>query len=130
MVSPQGPELGIPGKRVDHPVLLGMEEVLHAEGPLVVREGGRRLESQVEVSVAGLFVRERFELDKHRGHEIEGRPDGRKFPQEGDHAPVVLEGMEPNPGEYMLAGHQVLVERLMHVPEEGDARHNGLTGCG
>ena len=42
-----------------------------------------------------------------------------------DHAPVVLERVQPHPRQDVLAGRQVLVERLVHVPQQRDARHNG-----
>ena len=47
----------------------------------------------------------------------------RKLPQERDHPVIVLERVEPDPRQDVLVCHQVLVVRLVHVPQEGDAGH-------
>ena len=39
------------------------------------------------------------------------------------HAVVVLERVQPDPGEDVLAGRGVLVERLVHVPEDRNVGH-------
>src|SRR5262249_41925768 len=43
------------------------------------------------------------------------------------HPVIVLQRMETDPGQDVLAGHQVLVERLVHVPQDRDPRHNECT---
>ena len=52
----------------------------------------------------------------------------RKLLEDLDHAVVVLEGVHTRPGQFILAGYEVFVERLMHVPEEAemDSRHELL----
>ena len=112
---------------VDHPSPLCMEEVFDTERALVGRQLFRRLQSEIEVPIARLLARECFELHQERGHQIERDPDPGKLTQQRHHAPVVLQGMQPDPREDVLPREQVLVERLMHVPQDGDARHNGST---
>ena len=86
-------------------------------------EVGRRLEAQLQETVVGAVLGERLELDEQRRHEIERDADVRKLPEERHHAVVVLEGMEPHPRQDVLVGDEVFVERLVHVPEDGDLCH-------
>src|SRR5262249_33077997 len=62
----------------------------------------------------GVFVHLRY----HRGHEIEGLPDLRKLLEDAHHAVVVLERMHARPRKLVLARDEVLVIRLVHMPEE------------
>ena len=57
-------QLAIARIRIDHARPLRVEEVLDTEPALVVSQICRRLQPQLEVSVAGLFSRERFDLDE------------------------------------------------------------------
>jgi hypothetical protein len=61
-----------------------------------------------------------------RPRSSERDPHRRKLPQEGDHAVVVLERVEPDPRQDVLAGDQILVVRLMHVPEDRHPCHTVL----
>ena len=47
----------------------------------------------------------------------------RKLAQQRDHPVVVLQRMEAYPRHDVLAGREVLVEGLVHVPQDGDACH-------
>jgi hypothetical protein len=66
---------------------------------------------------------ERFELHQERRHEVERHADVRKLAQQRDHAVVVLEGMKADPRQHVLVGGPIFVIRLVHVPQDGDARH-------
>jgi hypothetical protein len=46
-----------------------------------------------------------------------------EFIQQFHHAVVVLERMQPNPGQSVLARDQVLVKRLMLVPQDYNAQN-------
>ncbi len=58
-----------------------------------------------------------FELRAQRGHDVKGGMHARKFLEHAYHAPVVLESMQPGPGQHIAAGGRVAVLRLMHMPE-------------
>src|SRR6266850_978860 len=47
--------------------------------------------------------------------------DVREFIQQFHHAVIILECMHAHPGQTVLAGHQVLVEGLMHMPQKYEA---------
>ena len=49
--------------------------------------------------------------------------DARELLEQRHHAVVVLERVQPHPRQDVLARHEVLVVRLVHVPEERDAGH-------
>ena len=111
---------------LDHPLRLRVEEVLDTERPLLARQGRGRLQPQLEVPVPGAVGRERFDLDQQRGHQVERHADRGEFAQQRYHAPVIFKGVQADPRKDVLAGHQILVERLMHMPEERDAGHNAV----
>ena len=102
---------------------LRVKEVLQDEGHVLLGELRGRLQAQVEVPVVRAVGGEGLELHQERRNQVERHPDGRKFAQQRDHPVVVLQGVEANPGEDVLAGDQIFVVRLVHVPEEGDLGH-------
>ena len=55
--------------------------------------------------------------------EVEGLVNVGKLVEQLDHAVVVLESMQPDPGQPVLAADQVLVKRLMLVPQNYDAQN-------
>ncbi len=100
-----------------------MKKVLEDERDVGVGELGGRLEAQIEEPVVGAVLGECLELDQQRRHEIERDADVRELPEQRHHAVIVLEGMEPDPRQDVLVGDEVFVERLVHVPEDGDLCH-------
>ena len=102
-----------------------VEEVLGAELPIALGQliGGRQ--ADLEMAVTRLPRRERLELDEQRRHQVERHLERGELARERHHAPVVLERVQPHPRQDVLAGGEVLVERLVHVPQQSDARHNG-----
>jgi hypothetical protein len=100
-----------------------VERVGQQEPLVVVGEIGGGLQPERERAIAGAILGERFELHDQRRHHVEGDAHVGKLPQQRHHAVVVLQPMQPDPGEDVFAGHQILVERLVHVPEERDLRH-------
>jgi hypothetical protein len=66
-----------------------------------------------------------LELHEHRRHQIESEPHRGKLAQQRRHSPVVLQSCSSHPREDVFAGEPgPWYMRLMHVPEQGDARHN------
>ncbi len=128
VAAPACEQFRIPRKRVDHPRFVGVEEVLDAEGTLVLRQRIRRLQPELQVSIVRFIAGKGFELHEQRRHQVERDPHLRKLAHQRDHAPVVLDAMQPHPREDVLARDQVLVEGLMHVPEDCNAGHNADTG--
>ena len=119
-----GKQVCIAGVRVDHPRPVRVEEVLDRKRALVLGECLRGLQPDFEVAISSLRARERLELHEHRRHEVEGDLHGRELPKERHHPVIVLQPMETDPRQDVLSGHQILVERLMHVPEDRHPRHN------
>ncbi len=77
----------------------------------------------IQVPIPGAIGRECLELHQQRRHEVERHPDRRKLAHERDHPEVVLQPVQPHPRQDVLVRHEILVVRLMHVPEEGDPGH-------
>ena len=88
-----------------------------------VVELGGRLQAQLEEPVAGAVGGERLELHQQRRHQVEGHLDAGKLAQQRHHPVVVLQRVQPDPRQDVLARDEVLVVRLVHVPQEGDVGH-------
>ena len=113
----------IPRIRIDHPLPLGVKEVLDDEGGVFRGQLSGRLHADFQIAIPGAVRGKGLELDEQRGHEVERHPDRRELAQQRHHAEVVLEGMQPHPWQDVLAGDEILVVRLMHVPEKGHLGH-------
>ena len=116
-------QFAIPRIRLDHPLPLRVKEVLDDERGVLRGQLGGRLHPELQIPIPGAVGREGLELHEQRRHQVERHPDRRKLAQQRDHPEVVLERMQPHPRQDVLAGHEILVVRLMHVPEEGDPGH-------
>ena len=121
--SPLVEQFLVPGIDLDHPLALRMEEVLEDEDDVRLGEIGSGCEAQIEDTIACAICRKCLELDEQRRHQVERDADARKLPKERRHPVVVLQRVHPHPGEDVLAGDEILVVRLMHVPEDGHACH-------
>src|SRR2546430_3180556 len=108
---------------VDHPLALRVEEVVEDEFDVGGLQIDGRLEAQLEIPVAGAAGGKRLQLNQQRGHEVEGDPDLGKLLQERHHAVVILQRVQPDPRQEMLASGQIFVEGLVHVPEDCDFGH-------
>ena len=120
-------QLGVPWVHLNHALVLRVEEILEDEIDIAVGEVGGRPEAQLEVPVARAIGRERLELHEHRGYQVEGHLHLRELAHQRGHAVVILQRVEPHPRKDVLPRDEVFVERLMHVPQDGDASHNRLT---
>src|SRR5688500_12314881 len=113
--------------RPDHPRTMRMKKVRDGERALLLGQRVGPLQPDLEVSIARLVARKRLDLHQHRRHEVECEAHRGELTDERHHSPVVLERVQPHPRQDVLAGQQVLVQRLMHVPQQRHARHNGRT---
>ena len=120
---PPGQQLAVPRVRVDHVLALGVEEVLQDEVDVAAVEVDGRLQAQLQETVAGAPLGKGLELHEQRRHQVEGHPNVRELAQQRHHAVVVLQRVQADPRQDVLAGRQVLVIRLVHVPQDGDAGH-------
>ena len=59
-----------------------------------------------------------LQLDDQRGHQVERLVHAGKFLQQFHHAVIIFERVQAHPGQTVLARNQVLVIRLVHVPEK------------
>ena len=83
----------------------------------------RRLQAELEVPVARPSLGERLELHEQRRHEVERQLHLRKLAHQRGHPVVVLQPVHAYPRQHVLAGCEVFVVRLVHVPEDGDVSH-------
>ena len=75
--------------------------------------------------LAGYVV---IDLYDERRNQVEVLVDARELIQQLHHAVVILKRMHPDPRKTIFACDQILVERLVHVPEEyqTNGRHRFL----
>ena len=83
----------------------------------------RRLEAQRQVTIARAIRGKGLELRDERRHQVEGDMHAGELLEHGDHAPVVLDRVHPHPGQDVLAGGEVLVVGLVHVPQQRQLHH-------
>ena len=109
---------------------MGVEAL--ADEPLGVdgADGLRLGQTDDQVAVPGALVCVGLDLLDERRHEVEGGAHAGNVADGRDHAPVVLQGVQPHPRQDRLPGERVEVVRLVHVPEQGEAdRGMGIRGC-
>ena len=114
-------EFPVPRVGVDHPPAGCVEAVADQERALFVGQVLGGPEADLEMPIARPAIRERLELHEQRRYEVERQADVGKFAEQGRHPVVVLERVEAHPGQDVLPRHQILVERLMLMPQQGDA---------
>ena len=86
------------------------------EGAVGIGQALGRLESQVEERIDGGARGVLRHLRHHGRHQVKRLPDGRELLQNPHHPVVVLERMHARPRQLVLAGDQILVVGLVHVP--------------
>ena len=102
----------------DHVHRIRLEQVLQREAPFVRRQIRRRLRGHLAETDPGGSGDIILYLRDQRRNQIEGLMDIGKFVQQLHHAVIILQGVEAHPGQAVLAGDQVLVKRLVLVPQE------------
>jgi len=101
-----------------------VEEFGERDRPLVIAQLVRRLHAELEMPVACALLGERLELHQQRRDEVERELHLRELAQQRSHPVVVLQAVHPHPRQDVLAGGEVFVIRLVHVPEDGDVDHD------
>ena len=99
--------------------------MLDAELPIVLAQLIGRCQTHFQMAIARLSGRKGFELYEQRWNQVERELERRELACQRRHPVVVLERMQPHPRLEVLAGGEVLIEGLVHVPQQSDARHNG-----
>ena len=102
---------------------IGLEEILQSETTLFGGEVFCRFGGNFEKRVSRHSTHVVLDLGDQRRDEIKSLMNVGKLIQQLDHAVVILEGMQPHPGQPVAAGDEVLVKRLMLVPENYDAQN-------
>src|SRR4051812_43129130 len=102
---------------------VGLKQILQRETAFVRREVFRRFGGDLEEWIAGRACDVILNLRDQRRDEVESLVNVGKFIQQFHHSVVVLERMQPDPGQPVLAGDQVFVKRLMLVPQNYDAEN-------
>ena len=102
---------------------VSLEKVLQSEAALfgskIFRWLGSHLQKRI-VRGSGYVI---LNLADQRRNQVESLVDVGKFVEQLDHAVIIFEGMQANPGQTVFARDQVFVERLMLVPEDDDAQN-------
>ncbi len=117
---PQLPVARIPSNQI---LRIGLEEVLQCETTFVRSEVSGRLACNFEERVSRHSSHVVLYLSDQGRDQVKSLVNAGKLVQQLDHAVVILEGMQPHPGQPVAAGDQVLVKRLMLVPENYDAQN-------
>ena len=100
-----------------------MKAVGHHPARFVRREVGGRLQSEFEMAILGAVLGKRLDLPDERRHQVERDTNAREFVEHRYHAPVVLDGVQADPRQDVLAGGEILVVRLVYVPQECQLHH-------
>ncbi len=95
-------------------------------------EVGGGAQAEVAVGVPGVAGGVGGELLEQRGDVVDGDAQVGMAGGQPGHAPVVLAGAQPRPGEQEAARGVVAVVGLVHVPDDGDVqrRHGGDPSSG
>ena len=118
-------QLAVARVAVNHAARIGIERVAQQKSAVPIRQRFGRLQRRVEKGIAGRARGVFGNLHHHRRHQVKGLADARKLLQNAHHAVVVLERVHARPWQLVFARGQVLIKRLVHVPEEAqiDLRH-------
>ncbi len=103
---------------VDHVRGIGIERVLQEQLALLFGQMLGGFEGEGEERVARLAGCILFHLRHHGGHQVERLLHLGEIFEDVHHAVVVFERVHARPGELVLAGSEVFIKRLMHVPQE------------
>jgi len=115
---PRVEQLAVAGIAIDQALRIGIKGVAEEEGAIGIAQILGGLERGLQKGIDGLTGGVLGDLGHHRRHQVECLPDFGKLLQHANHAVVILERVHARPGQFVFAGDQVLVEGLVHVPEE------------
>src|SRR5947209_754360 len=122
------PQLTVTRIARDHVLQVGLEEILDGKLPFVKIELGGGPGGNLQKRVMRFALNVFLNLDHQRRNKVEGLVNAGKFIQQLHHAEIVFECMEPYPGQPVLSGDQVLIVRLVHVPQKQETYdwHDGI----
>ena len=119
-------QFAVAGIAIDHALRVGIEGMAEQECAIGVAQLLGGFESELKERIDGVAGSVLGHLRHHGRHQVEGLTDLGKLLQHLHHAVVVLQRVHACPGEFVLAGNQVLIEGLVHVPQEAQVylRHS------
>ena len=122
MLAKPFPQFAVPRIAPDQVLWIGLKQILQGKAPLLLRQILCRLGRDAEKRILRRARRVILDLHHERGHEIEVLVDVGELVQQLHHAVIIFECVQADPREAILARNQVLVVRLMLVPENDDAQ--------
>ena len=117
---PKVVQLAIARIPVDHPRQIRLKEILQYERLFALGEilgWFERCAQKRIVRVPGCII---LNLHHHGRHQIESLVNGGEILQHFHHAVVILQTVHAGPREFILAGNQILIKRLVHVPDKAE----------
>ena len=106
----------------NHIRVVGLKKILQGEVPLLLRQILGRLGRHVQKRILRRARNVILNLRDQRRHQIEVLVDVGKLIQQFHHAVIIFERMQAHPGQAIFAGHQILVERLVLMPEKNQTQ--------
>jgi hypothetical protein len=105
-----------------------LEQILKRESAFLGAQIASWFRSNREERIARGAAFVVLNLRDERRNQIKGLMDVRELIEQFHHSVVVFEGVQTYPGETVLSGDQIFVERLMLVPKQNDTqnRHRWL----
>ena len=117
------PELAVTRVASNHVHGVGLEQIFQRKSTLagsqVVRGFGCNIEEWISRGSCHIVL----DLRNQRRDKVKGLVNLRKLIQELDHPVVIFESMQSNPGKPVPARNQVLIKRLMLMPQNNHAQN-------
>ncbi len=116
------PQLAIPRITPDDIRGIRLKQILQREPPFRLRQVLRGLRHHLQKRILRLARNVFLNLRDQRRHQIERLVHLWELVQQFHHSVVILQRMQPRPGQAILPRHQVLIERLVLVPQNYDSQ--------
>ena len=116
------PQFAVPRIAPDQVLRIRLKQILQREAALVERQLLRRLGRHGKKWILRRPRDIVLNLHHQRRHQVEILVNVGKLVQQFDHAVVVFERVQPRPRQTIFACDQILVERLVLMPEQNDAQ--------
>ena len=117
------PELAVTRVASNHVHGVGLEQIFQRKSTLagsqVVRGFGCNIEAWISRGSCHIVL----DLGNQRGNKVKRLVNLGKLIQQLDHPIVIFERMQPDPREAVLARNQILVKRLVLMPENNHAQN-------
>ncbi len=106
----------------NHVRVIRLKKILQRELPLFLRQILGRLGRYVQKRILRRPRNVILNLRDQRRHQIEVLVYIGKLLQQLHHAVIILQTVQAYPGHAILAGHQILIERLVLMPEKDETQ--------